>query len=458
MDFNKPLIPVPVHVKLAYICGQIGWSIASFGIMNLLFYFFDANKVDGVRMFPKFLPTIAVLSIIAGAGRILDAITDPIIAGWSDRSQSRFGRRRIFMAIGGLPFVFFSFIAFLPPVNGVSWFNGAWLIATVFLFYLFMTIYITPYFALIAELGQTSKGRLDLSTWIALAWAIGFLIGNGIYAFQGLIEKLGVSSVHSFQWVVGIYALIALVLVYLPVIFVNEKKYCRPGVSKQGIWEAIHSSFKNKEFRVFALADLAYFIALTFIQTGISFFVIQLMGESKEMGTLFMSALFISSFTLYIPISRLAHRYGNKKIIIISFLLLIFGLMWMLGWGILPFGRIANVVITILIMVFPISAFGFLFYAVAGDIAEADGRETGNYKEGLFFGTRTFMSKTGTAITLFIFPVVSHFGGKEVSASGLRLALGLAVLFLIIGLLFFLAYDENRIKNILKGERPEIDQ
>jgi glycoside/pentoside/hexuronide:cation symporter, GPH family len=442
---------LPFSIKLAYIAGQAGWSIASFAVMNLLFYFYDANMVDGTLMFPSFLPSIALLSIIAASGRLLDAITDPLIAGLSDQSTHPWGRRRIFMAVGGLPFVIFSVLAFFPPSAVPAWINFYWLGAMVILFYFCMTIYITPYFALIAELGHNSEERLELSTWIAVAWAVGFLIGNGIYAFQGVLERSGQSSVHAFQTTVVMFALISLVLIYLPVIFVDENKYCLRRVSKQSIWGAVKSSFQNRNFRVFALADLVYFIALTFIQTGISYYAIQLLGESKEWASSFMTVLFLTSFLLYVPIGRLAGKWGKKKTVMLSFMLLIAGSLVMALWGFLPIPGIAMKGLTLVVMVFPISAFGFLLYAIAGDIAEADGIVSGNYKEGLFFGTRTFMSKMGNSITLLIFPFVSHLGGGDmITVGGLRMTLVLASLFLILGMFLFSKYDENEINRILE--------
>ncbi len=455
---NKNIPDLPFSVKIAYVLGQLGWSIGSFGVMNLLYYFYDANLVKGVPMFTSYLPAVAVLSLIAGAGRILDAVTDPIIAGLSDRSTHPFGRRRIFMAIGGLPFILFSVLAFFPPIHDVSWINSAWLLVMVLLFYIFMTIYITPYFALMSELGHTSEERLNLSTWIAVAWAGGFLISNGIYAIQGVFERAGLPSERAVQYTLVIFGVISLVLVYLPVIFVNERKYCMQQVSKQGIWEAVKSSFTNRNFRVFVLADLSYFLALTFIQTGISFYIIQLMGKDKESATSFMSALFLISFLLYIPIAKLAKRWGKKNIITLSFILFIAGTLWMSLWGMLPISSTATVVISIGIMVFPVSAFGFLLYAVVGDIAEADAFVTGHHKSGLFFGTRTFMSKMGNAITLLIFPFVSHIGGtnNKVAPLGLRLTLILAAMLLTIGLILFRTYDEKGVNKTLKQRRETL--
>ncbi len=454
---NKNIPDLPFSVKIAYILGQLGWSIGSFGVMNLLYYFYDANMIQGVPMFTSFLPAVAILSVIAGAGRILDAVTDSIIAGLSDRSTHPFGRRRIFMAIGGLPFIVFSVLAFFPPVHQVSWLNSAWLCVMVMLFYFFMTIYITPYFALMSELGHTSEQRLNLSTWIAVAWAAGFLVSNGIYALQGVFERAGLSSEHAIQYILVIFGIISLILVYMPVIFVNERKYCMQQVSKQGIWEAVKSSFANRNFRLFVMADLSYFLALTFIQTGISFYIIQLMGKNKESATTFMTALFLISFLLYIPIARLAKTWGKKRTIMLSFVLFIAGTLWMSLWGIVPLGDAVMTGITIDIMVFPVSAFGFLLYAVVGDIAEADAFITGHHKSGLFFGTRTFMSKMGTSITLLIFPFVSHIGGGEkVAPLGLRITLVLAALLLSLGLLLFSRYDEKGVNNTLKERRKAL--
>jgi len=443
---------LPFSKKIAYAAGQLGWSIASFGIMNLLNYFYDANIVNGKPMFPSYLPTIAILSLVAGGGRLLDAITDPIIAGLSDKCTHKLGRRRIFMAVGGIPFIVFSILVFIPPVAAVSWINGVWLIAMCFLFYLSMTIYITPYFALIAELGHNTEERLQLSTIVAVAWALGFMICNGTYALQGLLEQGGISSQKALQYVITAYGLVSAVLVYIPVFLIDEKKYCYPNVSKQGIIEAFTSAFKNRNFRFFLYADLSYFIALPFIQTGISYYVIQLLDLPKEQASLFMIALFLLSYLMYPIVYYLAKKRSKKEVLTLSFILFISGVILMSGWGLIPIPPLVLNIIIMTIMASPMAAFCFLLYATVGDIAEADGIKTGNYKEGLFFGSRTFMSKMGNSITLFIFPIVIHLGQKNITEQGLRLSLLLAAVFLIIGLIFYRQYDEKGVMKVLNEE------
>ena len=79
-------------------------------------------------------------------------LTDPIIANLSDRWKSPRGRRIPFLAVGALPAALFCTLMFVPIAREVSTINIVWLVAMQLLFYLFLTIYVTPYFALLPEL------------------------------------------------------------------------------------------------------------------------------------------------------------------------------------------------------------------------------------------------------------------------------------------------------------------
>ena len=216
---------LPFGKKIIYALGQLGWSLGSFAVMNLLYYFYDSNvNPDGSRMFPVFIVSAAFLGIIAALSRVFDGITDPLIAGLSDRSKSTFGRRRTFMAVGALPFALLSVLIFVP-LSGSAVVNTVLLMIFTFLFYLFMTMYVTPFFALMSELGHSPDERLQLSTMISITWALGFMIGNGSYAMQGMMEGAGLEPLKAFQTVVIIYAVISVVLMYLPVLFIDERRY-----------------------------------------------------------------------------------------------------------------------------------------------------------------------------------------------------------------------------------------
>ncbi|MFP4618902.1 MAG: MFS transporter, partial [Spirochaetaceae bacterium] len=113
---------LPFWKKIIYALGQFGWSLASYGVANLLVYFYNPPTQNGgdTRMFPVFIGAAAVIGVAGGISRLFDAITDPIIAGLSDRSESPLGRRRKFLLIGAVPFALLSVLVFVPPIQGPS--------------------------------------------------------------------------------------------------------------------------------------------------------------------------------------------------------------------------------------------------------------------------------------------------------------------------------------------------
>ena len=116
---------------------------------------------------------LTILGLIAFICRIFDAVTDPWIASLSDRSTNPKGRRIPFMKRAAVPFALIAVLVFFAPVDHVSGVNIAWVLCSLILFYLFMTMYCTPYNALISEFGKTQEDRMYISTAISLTFFFG---------------------------------------------------------------------------------------------------------------------------------------------------------------------------------------------------------------------------------------------------------------------------------------------
>ena len=107
-----------------YACGQLGWSLASYGVSSLLPYFYMPPEEAGkAAIFPSFIPStlffgLTFLGIIAFGGRLLDAFIDPFIANLSDKTTAKLGKRRTFMAIAAVPLAVFSYLIFAPNKIG----------------------------------------------------------------------------------------------------------------------------------------------------------------------------------------------------------------------------------------------------------------------------------------------------------------------------------------------------
>ena len=129
---------LPLRLQWAYAIGQLGWSALSGLIgVQLVYFYLPPNKQDSDEpVIPiyvtqqTFLYIFNVITLIASAGRLWDAVTDPIIATWSDRCKHKKGRRIPFLFVGGLPAAIFCSLMFVPIVKHESPWNAVWLATT----------------------------------------------------------------------------------------------------------------------------------------------------------------------------------------------------------------------------------------------------------------------------------------------------------------------------------------
>jgi Na+/melibiose symporter-like transporter len=458
-DFEAAsVLKLPLGKKIIYALGQLGWSLASYGAGNLLVYFYLPPDTGGKAVFPPMiyqgyvLGMFTIIGLVFALGRVFDAVTDPLIATWSDRSKSTFGRRRLFLLVGALPFAACSFLIFFPPVKGLSPVNTMWVTAMILLLYLFMTIYVTPFFAWLAELGHTAGERLQLSTFISITWAIGFIIGSQSIALQSYFERF-FEPAKAFQLVMGLFAVVSTVLMYLPVIFISEKKYCFPHASSENMMDSLKTAFSDRNFLVFTLSDFAYWCALTFIATGMVYYVTSLLKVGKEFYSLLMMIMFLLSFAFYGPVNFIAGKIGKKRLVMIAFIIFTIAFGYTTVLGMLPIPPKIQGYIIVVLAAIPLAVFGILPNAMIGDIAEAYGNRTGVYKAGIFYGARTFMSKMGQMAGALVFPSLLLIGKGSGSDIGVRLTGVAAFIFCLAGFLLIIGYDEKAIMRELKENR-----
>jgi glycoside/pentoside/hexuronide:cation symporter, GPH family len=430
-----------------YACGQLGWSLASYGIGSLLSYFYMPPEEAGkAAIFPAFIPStmvfgLTLLGVIAFGGRLLDGFIDPFIANMSDKTTSRFGKRRTFMAIAAVPLAVLSYLIFAPNTEGVSVSNAWYLAGVVFLFYVFFAAYVIPYSALIAELGHVAEDRLKISTILSVTWALGFLLGNATPALQGLFESSGTPSLIAFQWSVMIFAVISLIFLLIPVFFLDEKKYATQGEPHENFLKSVSAVFQNQPFRIFAFSYLLYWLALTFIQAGIIFYLTVLFGLPKEMATLFGVVSFFASFLFYPLMGKLERGFSKKSVILAGFG--VFCLIFICA--LLPISGTLRFWFISIAAAFPLAAFGILPNTIVADIVHRNEKETGKNQAGMFYAVAAFMMKVGVSLANLIFPSLLVFGKSTENPFGVQLSVAAALFFCTLGFFVFRNYDEKAI-------------
>lgn len=456
-EIQKPTQPkLRLPGKIVYALGKFGWSLTSFAVINLVIYFYMPPEDNGTLIFPILIfqgSILGIMTIIGFSnfiGRIFDAVTDPIIASMSDRSKSSMGRRTFFMAVSVLPFALFSVLVFTPPAAGVSVINSIWVIVSILLFYFFMTMYVVPYESLLPELGHTAKERLDLCTITSFAWALGFGVGQAVHPIQAHFEETGMSSPASFRVTVAIFAGIGFICMMMPVLFLDEKKYCGKRVSNEGTFKAVIAAFSNRNFLMFTISDLMYWVANTFLEVGIIYYVTVLLGMKKEVTFTLMAVMFVVSFLLYVPINLITKKTGKKKILAVGFIInsILFGMIPFLG-KIPGLSAMTQGYMIILLSSIPVAIFGIIPGAIAADIAASDAIATGSHKEGVFLAARTFSMKVGISITNIVFPSLLLLGRSIENPLGVQLTGFVALFFTLTGYILLRKYNEKEINQIL---------
>ncbi len=431
--------------------GQFGWSIQSALISNFLVSYYqpgDAVQKAGQTVFiPQGLVIFGILTILGAItwfGRIFDAVTDPWIASRSDRCKSKDGRRIPFMRLAAIPFALTTILTFWSPVNGESWWNAAFLFVALTLFYLFMTMYCTPYNALIPELGTTQKTRMAISTSISFTFIAGMAVAYLAPMIWGMLEGVLGDRVLAIRLTFTTMSLLGLACMFVPVFTIHEKDYVDVKPSESPAFKSLSATFRNKDFRIFVASDIVYFLGITMFQTAMLYFVTELLQLEEGMSTIYFVGMTALSVMFYPLVSMLTPRFGKKKLILIAFCIFTAAFLYTACLGpILPIPAVIQGYILCVLAAPAMAIFGILPQAVVADIAECDELETRENRSGMFYAARTFSMKMGQAVAMLL--VTSLGTIQPETGLGYRIIALASAAVCVLGGLFFMRYNEKRI-------------
>ena len=437
--------------------GQFGWSVLAALISSWLVNYYQPDLATQQAGQPIFIPqglvvfgALTILGAITAFGRIFDAVTDPLIASKSDRCKSKDGRRIPFMRAAAIPFAATCVGAFWSPVNGESWINAGFLFLMLMLFYLFMTMYCTPYNALIPELGADQKTRMNISTAISFTYIAGMAVAYVAPVVWGMLEGVVGDRVLAIRLTFTVMALIGCVCMFVPVFTIREKDYVQAAPVEANARSSLAATFRNRDFRVFVASDIAYFLGITMFQTALPFFVTTLLGLDESMSTVYFVLMTALSVLFYVPVNKLTPKFGKKKLILCAFVVFTLSFVYTAFFGkslLIP----AEVQGYILCAVAApaMAIFGILPQAVVADIAECDALNTGENRSGMFYAARTFAFKMGQSVAMLL--VTAFATIQPETGLGYRITAAAAAAVCVLGGVLFLLYDEKKVyQRILK--------
>jgi Na+/melibiose symporter-like transporter len=355
------------------------------------------------------------------------------------------------MRLAAIPFALATIFTFWSPINGESWLNALFLFIMLTLFYLFMTMYCTPYNALIPELGTDQKTRMAISTAISFTFIAGMAVAYTAPMVWGMLEGMLGDRVLAIRVTFTVMSLIGLICMFVPVFTIKEKEYVTAQPSESTALKSLAATFRNKDFRIFVASDIVYFLGITMFQTAMLYFVTGLLKLDDGMSTLFFVLMTALSVLFYPLVSKLTPRFGKRKLILVAFCIFVVAFAYTACMGLMSIDPVIQGIILCVLAAPAMAIFGILPQAVVADIAECDALDTGEERAGMFYAARTFAMKMGQALALII--VSSIVGFKWENGFGYRLIAIISGAVCLVGGAIFIKYNEKKVYARILGNK-----
>lgn len=419
-----PAAPSAGHVswreKIAYGIGGLPTQFSEAGLKSL--------AVPVYQMTLKVDP--ALLGLMMAIPRLIDAFTDPLMGHISDRTQSRFGRRRPYIVIGalltGLSFV----LVWQVPVHWSQTAQLAWFFCTSVLFFLCNTVWAVPYQSLGYEITPDYNER----TRVMSVQAVFIKLASFSYQWVFPLAQLAIfaSVMQGVQFVtIGVGLLVFTLAGALPGLLVRERFASRAATqtavrsvrpqAKFSFWEASRTVLKNRGMLI--LAGLALLQTIAGMLSGsLDYYLIvyHMCGGDLVQGSIWKgvlsSAYAVVGFLCIWPVMKLSQRLDKRAALQVIYCLLIAGglLKWFLFNPAYPWLLILDPIFCGPIFV----GLSVLVPSMMADICDEDELHHGERREGLFGAMLSWIRKTGLSLAFFGSGLTLNFIGFDAARGG----------------------------------------
>lgn len=397
--------PLPRTVVVGYGLGSLGTGIYSTVPGLLLLYYM--TDVLGVAA------GLAGLAILVP--KLWDVITDPWMGHLSDRTRSRWGRRRPYLLAGGLTLPIFFGLLFSTPDLGPSG-AFAYTLALYALCATAFTVFSVPYIAMPAEMSADYHEATRLMAYRMALMTVGILVAG---AGAPMLVKLGGGGQAGYTvmaWAIAAVLLLGLCGAFFgtrsaPFTAADPAASAGPGLAAQ-----LRLALRNRPFVVLLLAYALQLCAVGCLLASVPFFAKYIVaGDPEEMVTLLFVALVgpaIVTMPAWLWVSR---RLGKTRSYAIA--LVIFMLATLSLWA--SPGRPALWSVAVVTVMGTAYAATQLFpFAMLPDTLAADQARTGDRREGIFSGLWMALDKGGVAFGGFLASMVLGATGFVESRPG----------------------------------------
>jgi GPH family glycoside/pentoside/hexuronide:cation symporter len=376
-----------IGYKFRFALAELGFTTLRAAMdFFLLFYYTDVAGIS---------PAIAGSALLFGK-LTWDAFNDPLFGYLSDRTRSRFGRRRIYMLAAAIPLGLATWIQFSLPqgLSGVAAFLAVLL--TFWLKDTFVTIAVVPYASLIAEVTHDYQERSSLALFKSINSVVGYVVGAGsVPVLVGLFMNNGLSRPGAWSATGAVFGLISLVTLLITTFSIKETNQISEEPLDIPVWQGVLLCFKNRPFVILMAIFMMAGFAFT-IQAALLPYLIQYQLAMADqltyimVGSLAMTGLFAT------PAKLLADRINKGPAYALG--LTLASVTFLLAFFFLPHRPTPWVYVVAIVLGIGFSAQWVLPYAMMPDVIEYDEKMTGKRREGIYYGISNFLTKFSYAL------------------------------------------------------------
>ncbi len=389
---------LPFWTKVAYAAGELAHSVGP-GTIVPFWYLFFLTDVAHLN------PVLAGVTVLVGG--IWDAINDPLVGLLSDRTRSRWGRRRPYLLFGALPYgLTFALMWIVPPIQNQLLLSLYFALVYI-LFDTAVTAVSCPYYALTPELTLDHDERTSVATYRMF-----------ISIVTGLLAAVGFALVFDAttdQQTAFVAMGVACAVLFVPTILVSffgtrerpEFQIEPPPRPREVLRFVMH----NREWWYTLGMRLASWMPVDIASAVFVYYLIYWI-QMDEMGASLVQAAILASAALSLPlILWMARRWEKKTSFIISMA------SWavvMLGTLLVPRGAKVLAYVIAFLVGPGVSAAHVLPAAMSADALEVDELASGTRQEGVYSGFEVFIRKLSTKLVLAgLGPILAWSGYVE---------------------------------------------
>ncbi len=428
--------------SIIYAGGNLPAALTTGMVESWLLFFYCPPSDKNLPVYAS----LAAFGLISILGRVVDSVSDPVVGFWSDRTKTRWGRRRPFLLFGSPLLAVVFVLLWFPPTEGATWANNLWLVVLVCIFWFLYTVVVAPYLAILPEITPFLQERINVSAYMGVFELVGRILAGlvGVFALalrEGW-EPFGLKLPDAYKPSAIIGAVIVVVLYFLVIYKIRETPHRQEKEVPFGIFRAVAETFRNQPFRPYILLISILLFCAMLILAATPYIATSVMGEGEDMGTALQLILFIGAVPFFPLTAWLGGRIGKKRVFIGGLIWFAVVLPLIMTIGKWPFLDAKwQALILFMMMAPPVSVMLVLQRPILFDVIDHDEKLTGYRREAMYMGAEGFCTKLGAGLAPAVLAfLMKYYGNTADEPWGILLAGPVAAVSLLVGLFVFWRY------------------